>query len=94
MKTATLVVQQGGYHCPECLRVIEFETAEQSDYGCGDQLDKRGFAIGKCVTWRCDRYGVRIKVRLQTIEVEELPTTEENPHGATTTEDRPAPSAD
>ena len=88
---ATLLVQEGAYHCPECLRAIDFEYAEQSDYG-GDQLDKRGFAIGRCRTSRCDRYGVRVKVKLRTIEVEELPPLEENPHAQV--EDTPAVGPD
>jgi hypothetical protein len=81
MSNATLVVQEGGYHCPECLRPIHFEIA--GAHGC--QLDTRGFAIGKCMTARCDRFGIRVKVRLRTIEVEELPRQhEENPRDTQT----------
>jgi hypothetical protein len=87
VSNATLVVQEGGYHCPECLRPIVFETAAtpEEERCLGNQLDKQGFAIGKCNTTRCDRYGVRVKVRLRTIEVEELPPQhEENPRGTQT----------
>jgi hypothetical protein len=82
MSNAMLVVQEGGYHCPECLKPIHFEVAQFAP--SGDQIDARGFAVGKCLTASCDRYGVRLKVQLRTIEVEELPTHEENPRGTQT----------
>lgn len=74
---ATLLVQEGCYHCPECLQPIKFEQVPEQ---WATQLDPRGFAIGACDTSRCDRRGIRVKVKLRTIEVEELPPLEENPH--------------
>lgn len=74
MSNATLLVYDAGYHCPECLRPVRFEPTANAYYATE--------YIGQCVTPRCDRNGIRLKIKLRTIEVEELPTTEENPHGA------------
>lgn len=86
---ATVLAQYGAYHCGECLQVLLFEPVPEA---WGTQLDSRGFAVGVCTNTfgKCERAGVRLKVKLQTIEVEELPPLhEENPR-ATQTEDRPA----
>ena len=65
---ATLLTQAGVYHCGECLQPVEFEFVE----GTLGSLAPDGTAICACQNRRCERKGLRLKVRLQTIEVEEL----------------------
>lgn len=68
---ATLLVQHGEYRCPECLQPIVFEYIGESPFNC-TQLRSDGTAIGACGQPKCERKGLRLKVKLQTIEVEEL----------------------
>lgn len=79
MTHATLLVQHGCYHCPECLYPIAFERASRSGIpgNWGTMLEADGSAIGACRNNRCERFEVRVKVKLKTIEVEVIP--EENP---------------
>jgi hypothetical protein len=67
----TLIVQYGAYHCGECLQLIAFDWVTLPD-GTSSQLRPGGYAVGHCYNSKCDRKGLRMRVKLQTIEVEEL----------------------
>ena len=61
---ATLLVMYGAYLCPECLGQIRF------DYD--PVLSKLGKYVGACYNASCERQGLHVRVKLKTIEAEEL----------------------
>lgn len=68
---ATLLVQYGAYHCGECLHHVTFEWLHRGPWET-TQVGKDATCIAVCTNPKCERKGLRLKVKLQTIEVEEL----------------------